>query len=92
MSRLEFACTLAYPGGFTLEAAFTTDADLTLLSGPSGSGKTSILSLIAGLADRSVALFASAIFLFLTVTNASICRRNSGVSAMCFKNTCCFRT
>ena len=49
MSRLEFACTLTYPSGFTLDAAFTTDADLTLLLGPSGSGKTSILSLIAGL-------------------------------------------
>ena len=49
MSRLEFACKLAYPGNFTLDAAFTTDADLTVLSGPSGSGKTSILSLIAGL-------------------------------------------
>ena len=49
MSRLEFACTLTYPSGFTLNAAFTTDADLTMLLGPSGSGKTSILSLIAGL-------------------------------------------
>jgi molybdate transport system ATP-binding protein len=49
VSRLEFACTLTYPSGFTLDAAFATDADLTLLLGPSGSGKTSILSLIAGL-------------------------------------------
>jgi molybdate transport system ATP-binding protein len=49
VSRLEFACALTYPGGFTLDAAFATDADLTVLSGPSGSGKTTILSLIAGL-------------------------------------------
>jgi molybdate transport system ATP-binding protein len=49
VSRLEFACHLTYPSGFALDAAFSTDADLTLLLGPSGSGKTSILSLIAGL-------------------------------------------
>jgi molybdate transport system ATP-binding protein len=49
VSRLEFACHLTYPSGFILDAAFTTDADLTMLLGPSGSGKTSILSLIAGL-------------------------------------------
>jgi molybdate transport system ATP-binding protein len=49
VSRLEFACHLTYASGFALDAAFSTDADLTLLLGPSGSGKTSILSLIAGL-------------------------------------------
>jgi molybdate transport system ATP-binding protein len=49
VSRLEFACTLRYPTGFTLDAAFTSDAAATALLGPSGSGKTSVLSVIAGL-------------------------------------------
>jgi molybdate transport system ATP-binding protein len=47
--RLEFACSLRYPSGFTLDASFTTQAHVTVLSGPSGSGKTSILSILAGL-------------------------------------------
>jgi molybdate transport system ATP-binding protein len=49
VSPLEFACTLRYPSGFLLDAAFTTHATVTALFGPSGSGKTTILSLIAGL-------------------------------------------
>jgi molybdate transport system ATP-binding protein len=47
--RLEFACALRYPSGFTLDAAFTTRTSVTVLSGPSGSGKTTILSILAGL-------------------------------------------
>jgi molybdate transport system ATP-binding protein len=47
--RLEFACSLRYSSGFTLDASFTTQAHATVLSGPSGSGKTSILSILAGL-------------------------------------------
>jgi molybdate transport system ATP-binding protein len=47
--RLEFACLLRYSSGFTLDAAFTTQTSVTLLSGPSGSGKTTILSILAGL-------------------------------------------
>jgi len=47
--RLEFACSLHYPSGFTLDAAFTTRTSVTVLSGPSGSGKTTILSILAGL-------------------------------------------
>lgn len=49
MLRLEFAGSLRYPSGFTLDAAFTTRASVTVLSGPSGSGKTTILSMLAGL-------------------------------------------
>lgn len=49
MSLLEFACRLAYPSGFRLDAAFRTDAATTALFGPSGSGKTSVLSALAGL-------------------------------------------
>ncbi len=49
MIRLEFACRLHYPTGFTLDAAFTTRTSITVLSGPSGSGKTTILSVLAGL-------------------------------------------
>lgn len=49
MIRLEFACSLRYPSGFTLDAAFTTQTSLTLLQGPSGSGKTTLLSILAGL-------------------------------------------
>lgn len=49
MIRLEFACTLRYPSGFTLDAAFTLQTSLTVLSGRSGSGKTTILSILAGL-------------------------------------------
>jgi molybdate transport system ATP-binding protein len=49
VSLLEFACKLTYPSGFVLDAAFTSQADVTVLSGPSGSGKTTILSIIAGL-------------------------------------------
>jgi molybdate transport system ATP-binding protein len=47
--RLEFACSLRYPSGFTLDAAFATPTSVTVLSGPSGSGKTTILSILAGL-------------------------------------------
>jgi molybdate transport system ATP-binding protein len=47
--RLEFAGSLHYPSGFTLDAAFTTQTSLTLLQGPSGSGKTTLLSILAGL-------------------------------------------
>ena len=49
MIRLEFDCSLRYPSGFTLDAAFSTRTSVTLLSGPSGSGKTTILSILAGL-------------------------------------------
>lgn len=49
MIRLEFACSLRYPSGFTLDAAFTTRTSVTVLSGASGSGKTTILSVLAGL-------------------------------------------
>jgi molybdate transport system ATP-binding protein len=49
VSRLEFACTLRYPSGFVLDAAFAADAAVTALVGPSGSGKTSVLSVVAGL-------------------------------------------
>jgi len=47
--RLEFDCSLRYPSGFTLDAAFTTQTSITVLSGRSGSGKTTILSILAGL-------------------------------------------
>jgi len=47
--RLEFACSLRYPSGFTLDAAFTLQTSITVLSGRSGSGKTTILSILAGL-------------------------------------------
>jgi molybdate transport system ATP-binding protein len=47
--RLEFACSLRHPSGFTLDAAFSTSTSVTVLSGPSGSGKTTILSILAGL-------------------------------------------
>ncbi len=49
MIRLEFACSLRYPSGFTLDASFTTRTSVTVVSGPSGSGKTTILSILAGL-------------------------------------------
>lgn len=49
MNLLEFRCSLLYPSGFLLDAAFTSAAQVTALFGPSGSGKTSILSIIAGL-------------------------------------------
>lgn len=49
MIRLEFACSLRYPSGFTLDAAFSTRTSLAVLSGPSGSGKSTILSILAGL-------------------------------------------
>ncbi len=65
MNRLEFACTLRYPSGFTLDAAFTSDAAVTALLGPSGSGKTSVLSMLAGLRrpDRGrIALDGSMLF------------------------------
>lgn len=49
MIRLEFDCSLGYPTGFTLDAAFATRTSVAVLSGPSGSGKTTILSILAGL-------------------------------------------
>ncbi|MGD9720578.1 MAG: ATP-binding cassette domain-containing protein [Pirellulales bacterium] len=49
MNRLSFQCRHTYPGGFTIDAAFETETQVTALFGPSGAGKTSILYLIAGL-------------------------------------------
>ncbi|REK11947.1 MAG: molybdenum ABC transporter ATP-binding protein [Planctomycetota bacterium] len=49
MNRLSFRCAHRFAGGFALDAAFETDAQVTALFGPSGSGKTSILYMIAGL-------------------------------------------
>jgi molybdate transport system ATP-binding protein len=49
VSRLDCACALRYPSGFTLDVAFASDVPVTALLGPSGSGKTSVLSVLAGL-------------------------------------------
>ena len=49
MNPLSFRCRHAFAGGFTIDAAFETEAQVTALFGPSGSGKTSILYMIAGL-------------------------------------------
>jgi molybdate transport system ATP-binding protein len=49
VSRLEFACLLLYPSGFTLDVTFSADGPVTAVVGPSGSGKTSVLSVLAGL-------------------------------------------
>lgn len=48
MTALSFEATLAYPGGFTVDAFFETDASVTALFGPSGSGKTSVVEIIGG--------------------------------------------
>ena len=44
---IDFDCTLQRPG-FSLDAAFKSDALITGLVGPSGSGKSTIMNLIAG--------------------------------------------
>ena len=49
MTRLDFQCRHQFPGGFTIDAAFDTEAQVTALFGPSGAGKTSVLYMIAGL-------------------------------------------
>jgi molybdate transport system ATP-binding protein len=49
VNPLSFRCRHQFPGGFSLDAAFETSAQVTALSGPSGSGKTSVLYMIAGL-------------------------------------------
>lgn len=49
MNRLSFQGRHRYTGGFTVDAAFETSAQVTALFGPSGSGKTSVLYMIAGL-------------------------------------------
>jgi molybdate transport system ATP-binding protein len=49
VNRLSFQCRHRFPGGFALDAAFDTSAQVTALFGPSGSGKTSVLYMIAGL-------------------------------------------
>ncbi len=49
MNRLKFDCRHRFAGGFTIDAAFETDAAVTALVGPSGAGKTSVLYMIAGL-------------------------------------------
>lgn len=47
--KLDFAAQLAFTG-FTLDAAFQSDARVTALFGRSGSGKSTIIRLMAGLA------------------------------------------
>ncbi len=49
MSALTFEARRWYPGGFSLDARFETDARVTALFGPSGSGKSSVIEMIAGL-------------------------------------------
>jgi molybdate transport system ATP-binding protein len=49
VTKLIFDCRHSFPGAFTLDAAFSTDAPVTALFGPSGAGKTTILYLLAGL-------------------------------------------
>jgi molybdate transport system ATP-binding protein len=49
VNPLSFHCRHRFPGGFSLDAALETSAQVTALSGPSGSGKTSVLYMIAGL-------------------------------------------
>ncbi len=49
VSALTFEIRHWYPGGFSLDARFETDARVTALFGPSGSGKSSVIEMIAGL-------------------------------------------
>jgi molybdate transport system ATP-binding protein len=49
VSRLNFHGAHRFPGGFSLDVAFDTSAQVTGLIGPSGAGKTSVLYMIAGL-------------------------------------------
>jgi molybdate transport system ATP-binding protein len=49
VNLLRFHCRHRFDGGFTIDAAFDTDAPVTALVGPSGAGKTSVLYMIAGL-------------------------------------------
>jgi molybdate transport system ATP-binding protein len=48
---LEVALHHAFPGGFTLDAAFEAPAGVTVLFGPSGCGKSTILAAVAGLLE-----------------------------------------
>jgi molybdate transport system ATP-binding protein len=50
VNRLSFHCVHRWPGGFSIDAAFETSAQITAIVGPSGAGKTSVLAMIAGLA------------------------------------------
>lgn len=47
--RFEIRARIARPGGFTLEAEITCDAEALGLVGPSGSGKSSLLDAVAGI-------------------------------------------
>jgi molybdate transport system ATP-binding protein len=49
VNRLNFHCAHRFSGGFALDVAFDTSAQVTALFGPSGAGKTSVLYMIAGL-------------------------------------------
>jgi len=49
VSALTFEARHWYPGGFSLDARFETNARVTALFGPSGSGKSSVIEMIAGL-------------------------------------------
>lgn len=54
MNRFSFQSSHRFAQGFTLDAAFDTQALVTALFGPSGSGKTSILAMIAGLVRPTI--------------------------------------
>ncbi|MCC6491366.1 MAG: molybdenum ABC transporter ATP-binding protein [Candidatus Hydrogenedentes bacterium] len=45
---LEVQCRHTHPGGFRLDARFSSDQRVVALFGPSGSGKTTMLDVIAG--------------------------------------------
>jgi len=91
MLTLQFSQRL---GDHLLEVDTTLPAHgITAVFGVSGAGKTSLINAISGLTqpqqgriqinDRAGCSTARA---------ASICRRSSGVSAMCFRMRDCFRT
>jgi molybdate transport system ATP-binding protein len=74
VSRLVFQCRHQFPGGFTIDAAFDTDAQVTALFGPSGAGKTSVLYMIAGLLrpQRGVITLGDQVWLD---TRRGVCRK-----------------
>ncbi len=65
MKPLNFQCAHRFAGGFAIDAAFETDAQVTALVGPSGAGKTSVLYMIAGLLapDSGVIRFGGEVWL-----------------------------